>query len=182
MNKDELKACLKLDYERNIGTYSLAFRVRAFLSKNPAMARWRFLKAYRLSEYHTGILQMYYLRRKNKLGMKLGYEFLTGCKIGPGLQLCHRGPVIINGCAQIGKCATMRGSCCIGNDGKTGAAPVIGDYVEFGYDCAVIGDIRVADHTWVAAGAVVTKDILEPWTAVGGVPAKQIAITRQNQI
>ncbi len=56
-------------------------------------------------------------------------------------------------------------------DGKT--AVHIGNDVWIGCDVTLIGGIRIGDGAIVAAGAVVTRDV-EPYTIVGGVPAKPI--------
>jgi galactoside O-acetyltransferase len=50
---------------------------------------------------------------------------------------------------------------------------VIGDDVWIGANCVVVPDVVIGDHSIVAAGAVVTKDV-PPWAIVGGVPAQVI--------
>lgn len=47
------------------------------------------------------------------------------------------------------------------------------DNVFIGTNCTIVGDVRIGPNAIVAAGAVVTKDVL-PNTVVGGVPAKVI--------
>jgi acetyltransferase-like isoleucine patch superfamily enzyme len=49
----------------------------------------------------------------------------------------------------------------------------IGDNVWIGSNAVVLGGVRIGEHSVVAAGAVVTKDVA-PYTLVGGVPAKKI--------
>jgi len=56
-------------------------------------------------------------------------------------------------------------------DGKT--AIYIGNDVWIGCDVTLLGGIRIGDGAIIAAGAVVTRDV-EPYTIVGGVPAKPI--------
>ena len=56
-------------------------------------------------------------------------------------------------------------------DGKT--TVYIGNDVWIGYNVTLIGGIQIGDGAIIAAGAVVTKDV-EPYTIVGGVPAKPI--------
>ena len=50
---------------------------------------------------------------------------------------------------------------------------VIGNDVWIGAGSLLLAGVRIGDGAIVAAGAVVTKDV-EPYTIVGGVPAKQI--------
>jgi maltose O-acetyltransferase len=53
-------------------------------------------------------------------------------------------------------------------------APVkIGDYVFIGPRAIILAGVTIGDGAVVAAGAVVTKDV-DPYTIVGGVPAKVI--------
>lgn len=56
-------------------------------------------------------------------------------------------------------------------DGKT--AVYIGNDVWIGCDVTILGGVKVGDGAIIAAGAVVTRDV-EPYTIVGGVPAKTI--------
>jgi len=52
---------------------------------------------------------------------------------------------------------------------------VIGDDVWIGYRVIIMAGVKIGRGAIVAAGAVVTKDV-EPYTIVGGVPAKQIGM------
>jgi len=51
---------------------------------------------------------------------------------------------------------------------------IIGDYVFIGPRAIILPGVKVGDGAIVAAGAVVTKEVL-PKTIVGGVPAKEIS-------
>jgi len=57
--------------------------------------------------------------------------------------------------------------------GSKGAAVHIDDWVYIGPRVTILPGVRIGAGAVVAAGAVVTKDV-EPWTMVGGVPAKFI--------
>lgn len=56
-------------------------------------------------------------------------------------------------------------------DGQT--AVYIGNDVWIGSDVTIIGGVVIGDGAIIASGAVVTRDI-EPYSVVGGVPAKEI--------
>ncbi|WP_243293019.1 serine acetyltransferase [Bacillus sp. FJAT-47783] len=90
----------------------------------------------------------------------------------------HRQAKIGKGC-MIGQCVT------IGSKGSTkkndsNKPPVIGQGVYIGAGAKIIGDITIGDYCLIAPNAVVTKDV-EPYSVVGGVPAKVIdKITNEN--
>lgn len=52
-------------------------------------------------------------------------------------------------------------------------APVIGNDVWIGAGATILRGVNIGDGAIIAAGAVVTKDV-EPYSIVGGVPAKHI--------
>jgi len=53
------------------------------------------------------------------------------------------------------------------------APVIIGDDVWLGSKATITSGVSIGSHSIVAAGAVVTTDV-EPWTIVGGVPARKI--------
>jgi len=50
---------------------------------------------------------------------------------------------------------------------------IIGNDVWIGANCSILKGVKIGDGAVVGAGSVVTKDV-EPYTVVGGVPAKKI--------
>lgn len=54
-----------------------------------------------------------------------------------------------------------------------GGKVTIGDYAWLCSNCIILPGVTLGEGVIVAAGAVVTKDV-EPWTVVGGVPAKPV--------
>jgi acetyltransferase-like isoleucine patch superfamily enzyme len=54
-----------------------------------------------------------------------------------------------------------------------GGPVVIGDWAYIGSRVTILPDVTIGEGAVVASGAVVTKNV-EPWTMVGGVPAKFI--------
>ena len=68
-------------------------------------------------------------------------------------------------------CSVNTGSLC-GNKG-IGNMPTIGDHVGLGPGVKIIGNITIGNNVFIAANAVVVKDVPDN-CIVGGVPAKII--------
>lgn len=143
----------------------------------------KFLKFLRYQEYYIntangnklkGFLGLYYERRKNRLGQRLGIEIGPNC-FGKGLNLYHAGSIVINPAVRVGENCTLHGCNCIGNNGKTEAVPTLGNNVDIGFGAVIIGDITVADNVTVGANAVVNRTVGEDGCTVAGVPAKPIS-------
>lgn len=152
------------------------------LAKYPAQALKRYLFFLRKQEYYIntakgskvkGLLGLYYERKKNDLGMRLGIEIAPNC-FGKGLSIWHAGCIVVNSNARIGDNCILHGSNCIGNNGQSPGVPKIGSNVDIGFGAVVIGDIEIADNVTIGANAVVNKSVLEPGCVVAGVPAKVI--------
>ena len=133
---------------------------------------WKYLTFLRREEAAGNKLtQLYWRRRKNDLGAKLGITAYAGC-CGKGLHIWHWGSIIISGEAKIGENCTFHGQACIGNDGKSSKAPVIGNNVDIGVGARILGDIVIADDVKIGANAVVTKSCLEKGATLVGIPAR----------
>lgn len=111
------------------------------------------------------------------------YRNPKGLTIGEGTALGHRAILDCRMGLNIGK------SVCFGtevmiwtlhhdyndlNFKAVGAEVNIGDYVWLGSRCIILPGVTIGNGAVIAAGAVVTKDVL-PFTVVGGIPAKVIA-------
>lgn len=138
----------------------------------------KYVKLLRSEEYYTFekpnmLLRMWYARKKNVLGAKLGFFIPAGC-FGADLKIAHYGSIIVNPHSKIGSGCTIHGNCCIGNKGTDSYendSPVIGDNVNIGQGAQVIGPVKLANDITVAAGAIVTKSFVESGLTLVGVPA-----------
>lgn len=101
----------------------------------------------------------------------LTVEIPWGTEIGRRLQVFHGAGIVINDRSVLGDDVAIRQHVTIGNSRPDGPCPVIGDRVELGAGCIVIGGITVGDDARVGAGAVVTKDVPAGATVVGN-PAR----------
>lgn len=137
----------------------------------------RYMKYLRYEQYFSHrsffqrILKVYFQRKRNKLGNKLGFYICAGA-LEPGIVIYHHGSIVINGDAYVGSGTKLHGNNCIGNNGMENKAPVIGKNVDIGYGAIIIGDVRIADDVKIGAGAVVVSDCLIPGATLVGVPAK----------
>ena len=155
-------------------------RFVANYAQYPTQVLKKYLYYLRKQEYYIntangnkpkGLLGLFYERRKNRLGIKLGIEIGPNC-FGKGLSIWHIGSIIVNADAKIGENCTLHGGNCIGNNGKDNAVPRIGNNVDIGYGAVVIGDIEIADNVTIGANAVVNKSVLVSGSVVVGVPGK----------
>jgi acetyltransferase-like isoleucine patch superfamily enzyme len=114
-----------------------------------------------------------------------GFEIRSPRKLKIGANSCigHRATLDARGGLTIGKSVNLSSEVMIWTaqhdyrDPRfgTGFEPVtICDYVWLGPRCIILPGVTVGEGAVVAAGAVVTKDV-EPYTVVGGVPARKIA-------
>jgi serine O-acetyltransferase len=105
----------------------------------------------------------------------LGTELPTTLRCGAGLALPHAGRgVVIHENASIGENSMVFHRVTIGRHGGPGA-PQLADNVTVGTGAVVLGAITIGSHASVGANSVVTRDV-EPWTSVGGVPARVINV------
>ena len=177
-NKADLKAYLG----RDMAFYHALPAKTRFLCRllqDPLYLMVRYVRYLRLEEYHANaprslwhtLCSFWMLRRKNVLGNRLGFKIPRNC-IGPGLMIYHHGMVIVNENARIGENCSFHGGNCIGNNGKTEAAPVIGDGLDLGIGACVIGDVTLGNHVKVGANAVVTRSAQGDGITLVGIPAR----------
>lgn len=118
------------------------------------------------STLHTGV------RVYDPRGIKVG----EGTIVGYRTMLDGRAPVVIGDHTDIASEVMIYTSQhdIHADDFHAVSAPVkIGDYVFIGPRAIILPGVTIGDGAVIGAGAVVTKDV-EPFTVVGGVPAKVI--------
>ncbi len=179
MNKKEINQWI--EYERNLiyGNLDLKGRLKYAVTENHLIDIAKYQKYLRLEYYYRKrsgiykIAEMWYCRKKNKLGNRLG--FYMDCEVfDKGLLIYHHGSIIVNGFARVGRDCKLHGNNCIGNNGTSLKAPRIGNNVDIGFGAIIIGDVTLADNITVGAGAVVVNSFTEKGITIGGVPAKKI--------
>lgn len=108
-----------------------------------------------------------------------GVELPARCVIGPGLRLYHPHSIVVNPGVRMGAACHLRHNTTVGNvvdrDGTERGNPVLGDRVDLGAGCAVLGPINVGDDARVGALAAVVKDVPARGVVVGN-PARLLRI------
>lgn len=144
---------------------------------------WKYQRALRNYEYWLScqncalslLPRLFWRYRYYKLSIRLNFEippFVTG----PGLSLAHRGPVIVNPHARIGKNCRIHSCVNIGTAaGTQDQAPSVGDNCYIGPGAKLFGAISIAEGTAIAANAVVNRTCDEPHVTLGGIPAHIIS-------
>lgn len=179
MTKKELKSCLEIEYPLYIMN-GLFRRLQNEILGGPGVVRWKYIKTLRKSEYYYSnrkknlfyaFMNLYYTRKFNRLGFKLGIELGRGV-FDEGLNLYHTQGIVVNGDAKIGKNCMLHGANVIGNMGNDLKAPVIGNNVRLGAGAKVLGNVYIADDVQIGAGAIVLQSCYEEGALLVGIPAK----------
>lgn len=178
--RDDLKYYLNQDniYYRNKGKKQL---LKLWILRDHDILIRKYVKLLRKDEYYSNnrssllnkIKCIFYKNRKNSLGNKLGFYIIPN-SFKEGLTIYHHGNIIVNGNARIGKNCKLHGDNCIGNNGFSKKAPVIGDNVDIGVGAKIIGDVYIADDIIIGANAVVNKSFYEKGITIAGIPARKI--------
>jgi serine O-acetyltransferase len=177
-SKEDLRYYIERDNENFWSGLSWKMKLIYWLTRDPLYEIRRFKIYLRMEEYYTNVthgrlgffMSMFYRRKRNNLGNKLGFDIHINC-FGPGLIIYHHGEIIVNYYARIGENCRLHGGNCIGNDGKNEEAPLIGDNVDIGIGAKVIGNVCIANNTRIGANAVVTKSFQDEGITLVGIPA-----------
>lgn len=171
MEKSELRQCLEADLYRYGGA-----RTRSYLWKalSPLLPAFRYSYLLRHASLHPKRSLRGFLLRALLVhySCKYGFQIPVGTRIGKGLYIGHRGPVVINALAQIGDNCTLTNSVTIGqtNRGSRAGAPKIGDMVWIGVGAVVVGGITIGNNVLIAPNSYVNCDVPDN-SVVTGNPA-----------
>ncbi len=111
----------------------------------------------------------------------LSMELPVTAQVGPRLRLPHKHGLVIHVDAKLGSDCCLRHGVTIGTKvdwkGRQSGVPQIGDDVEFGAGCVVLGDVSVGNHVRIGALAVVTRSVPDYGIVVGN-PGRVIRVDR----
>lgn len=177
--KEELRDFLQFEKELYCPSTDKVHNILAILKGELKIYRWPYIRNLRKAEYYYYrrkknpcyfILYTWYLRKKNRLGLKLGMD-IKEYVFDKGLLIHHASGIVVNGCAKVGKNCVLHGNNVIGNMGENTGTPTIGDNVRLGIGAKVLGDIYIADGVQIGAGALVIHSCYEEGALLVGVPA-----------
>lgn len=157
-----------------------------FIFPNPII---KFKRLLRLLEYYRNVRSgpvnkiIYYFHkyRFKNLSLKLGFSIPENT-FGPGLNIPHYGPIVVNAGARIGANCKIHVCTNIGESGGVAGAPTLGDNVYIGPGAKIYGKITIASNIAIAANAAVGKSFFNEGKILGGVPAKEIGDIEINQL
>lgn len=157
------------------------FIIRIFITYFKFEANKRFLLLLRTSEYYINckkglinrIIHICVKYHKYRLGLKLGFTIPENVA-KKGLQLPHYGTIVINANTRIGENCRIHVCTNIGTANQSSVAPKIGDNVYIGPGVKIYGAIEITNNIKIAPNAAVSKNFLEEFKIIGGVPAKVI--------
>ena len=174
-----LSDCLSYEFMKYFDGKKDYFRCKLLRNTNYLIYKWQV--ALRKSEYHIVrknnffhfLLWIYYSRKKNKRGSRLGIDIPENV-FEKGLRIYHYGMVSVNPNAKVGEDCIIVGNVCIGNKNGQNVGPHIGSNCMFGFGSSAIGGIELKNDVAIAAGAVVTKSFDRDDIILAGIPANII--------
>ena len=104
------------------------------------------------------------------MSVKCGFDMHIR-NFGKGLNIHHRGTIVVNKAARIGDYCDILPGVVIGQNGTTEDVPKIGNHVYIGAGAKVIGKIEIADGIAIGANSVVNKSFYQKDVSIAGVPA-----------
>lgn len=168
------------DYKYYIESDRISLNVPDTLFNRLANDRWKFQRRLRTLEFITNmgypkILRLLYEFLFRRYARSLGYSIPVNV-FGPGLAIPHRGTIVVNGFAKIGKNCRIHVCTNIGAQFGTACdAPVIGDNVYIGPGAKIFGKIVIGDNVVIAANAVVNKSFPQGNITLAGIPARIVS-------
>ena len=143
---------------------------------------WRFEILMRKTEYYKNchktflgkIYALFLQYRFHEMRIKLGFSIPLNV-FREGLSIAHRGTIVVNGNAKIGKNCRIQECTTIGATNGSEKAPILGDNIFIGSGARIIGNIKIANNIAIGANAVVNKSFEIEGITIAGVPAKKIS-------
>lgn len=101
----------------------------------------------------------------DRLSERLGFDIPLGV-FGGGLSIAHRGTIVVNGQARIGRNCRIHPGVTIG--GSNGEAPVIGNDVFIGPGAGIYGGVTIGEGAVIGPHSLITVDVPANTTTISG--------------
>lgn len=170
----------KADYKKYLQMDAFSCNVNIKRSFNNELFRYQ--KLMRKLEYYSnckkdilskGLILIMRIRYKRK-SIKYGFSIPINT-FGPGLNIMHRGTIVVNGNARIGENCKINVDVNIGTQmGTREETLTIGNNCYIGPGAKIFGKIKIGNNVAIGANAVVNKDFPDGVT-IAGVPAKIVS-------
>lgn len=121
-----------------------------------------FMRLMRICEQYrgaSGLRRLVYLANRyqfERISEALGFDIPLGT-FGPGLSIAHRGTIVVNGDARIGRNCRIHPGVTIG--AVRGQTPTLGDNVFVGPGVGIYGAVRIGDGAVLGPNSLVNFDV-----------------------
>lgn len=104
---------------------------------------------------------MFYRVKLYRLNLRYGFEISNRAKIGKGFKIDHRGSIMINPNAILGKNINVTSGVLIGqqNRGEKSGSPIIGDNVWIGANSSIVGKVKIGSNVMIAPGTFINFNV-----------------------
>lgn len=128
---------------------------------NPA---FKFIYIHRKCNFYRNknkLKYLFYRIKLYRLNLKYGFEISNEAQIGKGFKIDHRGSIIINPNAILGRNVNVTSGVLIGqqNRGIKEGSPVIGDNVWIGANSSIVGKVNIGNNVMIAPGTFINFDV-----------------------
>lgn len=166
--KKELREIINSDLYRMGGDLSKRSLITNIML-NPA---FKFIYTHRKCNFYRSknkLKYLFYRARLYRMNLKYGFEISNEAKIGMGFKIDHRGAIVINPNAIIGKNVNVTSGVLIGqqNRGNKKGAPKIGNNVWIGANSSIVGKISIGNNVLIAPGAFINFDVPDNSIVIG---------------
>ena len=159
--------------ERGLSLWEMLKEDYAVHHKDWSRPGFRAIAVYRLGHWRLGVrsrlirgvIGLFYWRLFRFVRNVYGIEIAATAKIGRRLEIAHQGAIVLHAFATVGDDCVIRQGVTLGVGGLNRAedfaqsGPLIGDRVDFGAGCKVVGKVTIGDDVNIAPNAVVLTNV-----------------------
>ena len=162
----------KYDLKRVTSNNSKLEKIKIFLISPELQYIYIYRKYNYLNNFIIKIILMILYRIYSYI---FGFQISLKTKIGKGLNINHRGSIVINPNAELGNNINLHPGINIGqeNRGKRKGAPKIGNQVWIGTNACIVGNITIGENVLIAPNSFVNFDVPKDSIVLGN-PARVI--------